>query len=224
MCCLNCQSASDRTTYRISLEFNLNSKWDVWHQCHRSTWLERLLSPSGSELSLCQNAYQPKTVVKAREQLRAANFLSLPRPFLYASVSFFFFPLQLLLLLLPLSFSSFLLFSPPSILLTTCPASAEIECEVSHFCHRDKGSGVERGLCTCDWSPRARDLWGLRACWTSHFPHQSPCRRTEVGSICWVSVRLPSQPTQGPLTMPQVHGECKPNGTHLVFDRWTFLV
>ena len=91
MCCLNCQSASDRTTYRISLEFNLNSKWDVWHQCHRSTWLERLLSPSGSELSLCQNAYQPKTVVKAREQLRAANFLSLPRPFLYASVSFFFF-------------------------------------------------------------------------------------------------------------------------------------
>lgn len=41
-------------------------------------------------MSLCQNVYQPKTVVKAREQLRAANVLSLPRPFLYASVSFRF--------------------------------------------------------------------------------------------------------------------------------------
>lgn len=124
---------------------------------------------------------------------------------------------------LPFSSSFFFLFSPPSILLTTCLASAEIECEVSHFCHQDKGLWVCVG-CVRAIAANARDLWGLQACWTFYFPHQSPCRCAEVGSICWVSVRLPSQPTQGPLTMPQVHLEYKPNGTHLVLDRWTCLV
>ena len=52
-----------------------------------------------------------------------------------------------------LSFLPSFLFSPPSILLTTCPASAEIECEVSHFCHQDKGLWVCVGRVHARWRP-----------------------------------------------------------------------
>lgn len=111
------------------------------------------------------------------------------------------------------------LLSLPTILLTTCPASVKIKCEDSHFCHRDKGLG-ERIDCACVMAADARDLWGLRACWTSTLPPLVTLLPCWSGAICSSSVRLPSQPTQGPLTMPQVHREYIPNGTHLVKDRW----
>lgn len=118
-----------------------------------------------------------QTVVRP-EQLRTANFIWLPRRFcMQESPS-----LHPLLLLLPLPFS--FLFSPHSILLTTCPASAEIECELSHFLSQRQRILTLWKLCVFVMAAIAHELWGLQACWTSYFPQQSLCRCAEVGSIC----------------------------------------
>lgn len=100
----------------------LNSKWDVWHQCHSSTWLELLLSPLGSVLSFCQRVDQPNLSLGQRTVTHCQLHIA-AKTVLYASISF--------ASAAPAPLASFFflfLFSPPSILLTTCPASAEMEC------------------------------------------------------------------------------------------------
>lgn len=69
------------------------------------------------------------------------------------------------------SFFPSFLFSPPSVLLTTCPASAETECEVSHFCHQDKGIASVRRLCMCD--------------------DGGPCQKKFVGSSSLLDLQFP---------------------------------
>lgn len=70
-------------------------------------------------------------------------------------------------------------------------ASTETQCEVSRVCQQGRGFAIVCELCMHDGSQR------------------------------WVSVCLPFQPTQGPLTTPQVHRDDKPSVTHLVLHRWT---
>lgn len=149
-----------------------------------------------------------QTAIRPGERSRSANFLTPPRRFVCTQES----PsLQLLLFLLS--------HLPPS---SSPPVLHPLRSSVKFLTFATKTRDWEVAqVAHVRWRTDARDLWGLRACRTSYFPHQSPRRCAKVGSICWVSVRPPLQPTQGPLAMPQVHLEYKPNGTHLVLDRWT---
>lgn len=67
-----------------------------------------------------------------------------------------------------------------------------------------QGIASAREWCTCDGG-RGHRLVGSSSLLDLHFPPLVTHWCAEVVSICWVSVRLPSQPTQEPLTMPQVH-------------------
>lgn len=84
-----------------------------------------------AKLSLDQNSYALPTLYSCQDDLYARISFTSPAP---------------------APFPSFFLFSPPSILLTTCPASAEIECELSHFCHQDKGLWL-CASCVSRWRP-----------------------------------------------------------------------
>ncbi len=215
MWCWNCVSASARMTYRISLptwipsgmsDTNVTAPPGLSVCCHLwgVSWAFASVSISQTVVRP-ENSYARPTLNHCQDNFVCKHFL----PCSCSGSSCLFLP----------PFSSHL---PPS---SSPPVLHPLRSSVKFLTFVTKTRDCERVLGGVRaMAADGRDLWGLQACWTSYFPHQSPCRCAEVGSICWVSVHLPSQPTQGPLTMPQVHLEYKPNGTHLVLDRWTSLV
>lgn len=157
-----------------------------------------------------------QTVIRPENSYALPTFY-LPRRFFYASISFTSAATA------PLA--SFFLLS----LLTSLHPPHHLSCirwdQVWSFSLLSPRQGIESAceFCACDGSQCQR-LVGSSSLLDFLFPPPVTLSLCWMGSICWVSVRLPPNPHKDPLTLPQVHLEYNPSGTHLVLHRWTSLV